>query len=49
MATRIVPRLVRGRLFFEICDVLFPTFAQAVCAWCAATAHRLDILDGSAP
>ena len=47
MAEPIIPRLVRGRLFFEICDVLFPTFAQAAGAWSAAEAHRLDIIDGA--
>lgn len=36
MATPIIPRLVRGRLYFEIGPVLFPTFAQA------ATAQALD-------
>lgn len=36
MATPIIPRIVRGRLHFQIADVLFPTFAQAVCAWAAA-------------
>jgi hypothetical protein len=36
MATPIIPRLVRGRLYFEIGPVLFPTIAQA------ATAPALD-------
>lgn len=45
MAVRIIPRVVRGRLFFEIRDVLFPTFAQAASAWSAAAAHRLDIVE----
>lgn len=35
------PRLVRGRLYFEIDPVLFPTFAQAASAWSTAQAHRL--------
>ena len=45
MATPIIPRLVRGRLFFQTADVLFPTFAQAATAWSAAEAHRLDIAE----
>lgn len=32
MAVPIIPRLVRGRLYFEIGPVLFPTFAQAATA-----------------
>jgi hypothetical protein len=45
MATFIIPRIVRGRLYFESADVLFPTFAQATTAWAAAEAHRLDIAE----
>lgn len=45
MATPIIPRLIRGRLYFQTADVLFPTLAQAVTAWLAAEAHRLDIVD----
>ena len=38
MATRIItPRVIRGNIYFKVADVLFPTFAQAVCAWAAAT------------
>lgn len=42
MASPIIPRLVRGRLYFQTADVLFPTFKQAATAWSAAEAHRLD-------
>jgi hypothetical protein len=45
MAILIIPRLVRGRLYFEIGPVLLPTFAQAAAAWFAADAHRLAIVD----
>lgn len=47
MAVRIIPRLVRGRLWFEIGPVLFPSFAAAASAWSAAEAHRLDIVGGA--
>jgi hypothetical protein len=37
MARSIIsPRLIRGQLLFQVGDVLFPTFAQAACAWVAA-------------
>lgn len=45
MAPCIIPRFVRGRLFYQVSDVLFPTFRQAATAWCAAVAHRLDIAE----
>lgn len=45
MAVRIIPRLVRGRLYFEIGPVLFSTFAAAASAWSAAACHRLDVVD----
>jgi hypothetical protein len=46
MAVAIIrPRVVRGSLYFQIADVLFPSFAQAVAAWSAAEAHCLDIID----
>ena len=45
MAKAIIPRVVRGRLYFQVSDVLFPTFAQAATAWSAALAHRLDIVE----
>lgn len=51
MATPIIPRIIRGRPFYQTADVPFPTFAQAATAWSAAEAHRLDIVDvaGGAP
>ena len=45
MATAIIPRIIRNRLFFQTADVLFPSFAQAATAWSAAEAHRLDIVE----
>lgn len=45
MATPIIPRIIRGRLYYQTADVLFATFAQVVPAWAAAEAHRLDIVD----
>lgn len=41
----IQPALVRGRLYFQVAEVLFPTFAQAATAWSAAESHRLGIAD----
>lgn len=46
---KITPRFVRGRLFYQVADCLFPSFRQGpVCAWSAADAHRLDIIGGGA-
>ena len=45
MAAPIIPRIVRGRLYFQIADVLLPTFAQAATAWSVAEAHRLGLAD----
>lgn len=45
MAVPIIPRLVRGRLYFEIGSVLSPAFAQYATTWSAAQAHGLDIVD----
>jgi hypothetical protein len=45
MAVRIIPRLARGRLFFEFGPILFPSFAAAVSAWSAAECCRLDIVE----
>lgn len=46
MATPIItPRVIRGNLFFQVANVLFPTFAGAACAWSAAEAHRLGVAD----
>lgn len=39
------PRIVRGGLYFQVADVLFPTFAGAVTAWSAAEAQRLGVAD----
>lgn len=45
MAVPIIPRLVRGRLYFQVAEVLFATFAQTATAWFAIEAHRLDIVE----
>jgi len=49
MAVRIIPRIERGRLYFQTADVLFPSFAQAATAWSATEAHRLDIAEPQPP
>lgn len=41
----IQPRMIRGCLFYQTADVLFPTFVRAACAWAAAEAYRLALLD----
>lgn len=45
MAEPSIPRIERGRLYFQISPVLLPTCAQVAAAWFAAEAHRLDIVD----
>src|SRR5688500_7391289 len=40
MAVPIIPRIERGRLYFQTADVFLPTFAPAAGAWNAADAHR---------
>jgi hypothetical protein len=47
MAVRIIPRVIRGRLFFQIGDIYFPTFAQAADAWSwsAAIARPFEITE----
>jgi hypothetical protein len=45
MAKPIVPQIIRGRLFYQTADVLFPTLAQAATAWSASESHRLGIAD----
>lgn len=42
---KITPRVIRGSLMFQVAEVLFPSFAMAACAWSAADAHRLDIIE----
>jgi hypothetical protein len=48
MAVPIIPQVIRGLLFYQVADVLFPTFRQAASAWSAADAHRLDLIEGGA-
>jgi hypothetical protein len=43
-----VPTILRGRLFHVLGDVAFTEFKRAACAWSAAEAHRLDIVEGGA-
>lgn len=42
MATPIIPRIARGCLFFQLGDVLFPSFAAAASAWSAVKCDRAD-------
>jgi hypothetical protein len=37
--------LVRGDLFFQVADVLSPTFVAAASAWLAAEAERVETFD----
>jgi hypothetical protein len=45
MAVSIIPRVERGRLYFQTADLLVPTFIPAAGGWGTAEAHRLDIVD----
>jgi hypothetical protein len=47
MATRqfIRPGIVRGSLYWFVCDVGFSTLRAAICAVSAAQCHRLDVVD----
>jgi hypothetical protein len=45
MAVSIIPRVERGRLYFQSADLLVPTFIQAAGGWSAAEAHRLDVVE----
>lgn len=45
MAVPIIPRIERGRLYFQTADVLFPSFAPAASARRAVKAHRLDAVE----
>jgi hypothetical protein len=45
MAVRIIPRIFQGRVFYQLADVLFPTFDQAGSVWFAAVTPRLDTVD----
>jgi hypothetical protein len=40
MAMAIIPRIERGRLYFQTADLLIPTFTRAAAGWSAAEAHR---------
>jgi hypothetical protein len=40
MAMPIIPRVERGRLYFQTADLLTPTFTLATGGWSAAEAHR---------
>ena len=42
MGKPIIPRIERGRLYYQSADVLFPIFVQATTVRAAAEAHRLD-------
>lgn len=45
MGMPIIPWIYRGRLYFLVADVLFPSLRAAAHAWAAANAHRLDLVD----
>ena len=45
MAMAIIPRIERGRLYFQTVDVLLPSFVPDACAESAAEAHRLDAIE----
>lgn len=47
MATPIIPRLVRGRLYFHSADVQFPSVTQVGPARAGAEAHQLSLVDAS--
>lgn len=50
MAMGIVPRVCRGRLYFQFGSILFPSFAAAASAWSVAECDREDIAEiGGAP
>jgi hypothetical protein len=40
MAMAIIPRIGRGRLYFQTADLLVPTFNLGTDGWSAAEAHR---------
>lgn len=42
MAVQIIPRLVRGDLYFKVGAVLFPTLAAAMCAVCALLEEQVQ-------
>lgn len=39
------PAIVRGSLYWFVCDVGFSSLRAAICALSAAQAHRLDIVE----
>ncbi len=43
MAAPIIPRVERGRLYFQFANALLPTFTAALAAWSAAKARRSHI------
>jgi hypothetical protein len=43
----VIPRIIRGQLFFEIGNVAFPSLKSALCALSAAQCHRLDLIGGA--
>lgn len=45
MGMPIIPRIARGRLYFQTADVFFPTFAQPATAVSPAESHRLHIAE----
>lgn len=49
MAVSIIPRVERGRLYFQTADLLVRTFAPGADGWGAAEAHRLDAVESGQP
>lgn len=45
MAACILPRICRGRLYFQVADSFFPIFAQTVAARAAVEANCLGIFE----
>ena len=49
MAVSIIPRVERGRLYFQSADLSVPTFIQAAGGSRAAEAHRLNAVESVQP
>lgn len=47
MAVSIIPRVERGRLYFQTADLLVPRLIQAVDGWRTAEADRLDAVESA--
>ena len=45
MATPIIPRVIRDRLYFQTADVSFPAFAPAAGTWDVADTCQVDMTE----